>query len=391
MQQGAAGPGQGHGGDDEGEQTRAADTLHPDTDVQQPSDADEAFGSPGRPLARHSPFYLGFFGALGVLAAMFLAGVVSAASSVLVLIVVAIFLAVGLDPVVRALMRRGLRRSLAVAAVMAAVVLALAMFVVALAPVIADQVTAIVDATPEIVQRLRETSWIRELDERFDILNRISDQVQQSGFGSQLAGGVLGFGLAVLNAVANVFIVFILTLYFLASLPKATASAYRLVPASRRRRVTTLGNEILRGVGGYVSGAFVVASIAGISSLIFLFIVGLGQYAVALALVVALLDFIPLIGATIAAVVVTAIGFAADPTIGLASAIFFLIYQQAENYVIYPRVMSNAVDIPGAVTVIAALIGGTLLGVVGALLAIPTAAALLLLMREVVIRRQDAR
>ena len=130
---------------------------------------------------------------------------------------------------------------------------------------------------------------------------------------------------------------------------------------------------------------------AGLSSLIFLFVVGLGEYAVALAFVVALLDVIPMIGATIGAVVVTAIAFAEDPKIGIACIIFYVIYQQVENYVIYPRVMSKSVDVPGAVTVIAALVGAALLGVVGALLAIPTAAAILMLTREVFVRRQDQR
>ena len=148
---------------------------------------------------------------------------------------------------------------------------------------------------------------------------------------------------------------------------------------------------MLDGVGGYVSGAFVVALCAGLSSLVFLFIVGLGEYAVALSFVVALLDVIPMIGATIGAVIVTAIGFATDPKIGLACLVFYLIYQQVENYAIYPRVMSRSVDIPGAMTVIAALVGAALLGVVGALLAIPTAAAILMLTREVLVRRQDAR
>ena len=125
--------------------------------------------------------------------------------------------------------------------------------------------------------------------------------------------------------------------------------------------------------------------------MVFLFAVGLGKYAVALAFVVAVLDVIPMIGATIGAVVVTAIAFAEDPKIGIACVIFYVIYQQVENYVIYPRVMSKSVDVPGAVTVIAALVGAALLGVVGALLAIPTAAAILMLTREVFVRRQDQR
>ena len=134
-----------------------------------------------------------------------------------------------------------------------------------------------------------------------------------------------------------------------------------------------------------------VALCAGITTLVFLFIVGLGEYAVALAVVVAILDVIPMIGATLGAVIVSAIGLATDVETGIACIIFYLVYQQLENYVIYPRVMSRSVDIPGAMTVIAALVGASLLGVIGALLAIPTAAAILLLVREVFIRKQDAR
>jgi predicted PurR-regulated permease PerM len=112
---------------------------------------------------------------------------------------------------------------------------------------------------------------------------------------------------------------------------------------------------------------------------------------VALAAVVALLDVIPMIGATLGAVVVTAIGFATDPKTGIACLVFYVLYQQVENYVIYPRVMQKSVNVPGQVTVIAALVGAALLGVVGALLAIPTAAAILLLIREVWAPRQEAR
>ncbi len=132
-----------------------------------------------------------------------------------------------------------------------------------------------------------------------------------------------------------------------------------------------------------------VALCAGVSTAIFLCIVGMSQYAVALAFVVFLLDVIPMIGATIGAVIVCAIGFATDPQIGIICLIFYVAYQQLENYVLYPRVMSRSVDIPGSVTVIAALIGASLLGVVGALLAIPTAAAVLLLTREIFVRQQD--
>jgi len=275
--------------------------------------------------------------------------------------------------------------------VIPAVVAALALFVLAIVPVISDQVAALTESAPGWFDQLQRNQTVRDLDERFDLVDKARDYVEKGDYASSVFGGVVGVGLAVLSAVASTFIVTVLTLYFLSSLETTKHALYRLAPASRRERVTVLGDRVLEGVGGYVSGAFVVATCAGVSSLIFLFIVGLSEYAVALAFVVALLDVIPMIGATIGAVIVTAIGFAEDPKIGIACIVFYLLYQQIENYVIYPRVMSRSVDVPGAVTVIAALVGAALLGVVGALLAIPTAAAILMITREVFVKRQDER
>jgi predicted PurR-regulated permease PerM len=204
-------------------------------------------------------------------------------------------------------------------------------------------------------------------------------------------GGALGVGLKILSAVFNGFIILVLTLYFLASLKTTTHAVYRLAPASRRRRVELLGDKVVHNIGGYVSGAFIVALCAGITSLVFLLFTGISEYAVALAFVVAILDVIPMIGATIGAVLVTAIAFASDVPSGIACIVFYVIYQQVENYLIYPRVMSRSVELPGAVIVIAALVGAALLGVVGAMLAIPVAAAILLLVREVVVKQQDLR
>ncbi|WP_193607513.1 AI-2E family transporter [Nocardioides lijunqiniae] len=352
---------------------------------------DRQYGVQGPPFEHRSPFYLGFFGALGALLAYFLWSALMGIGSTLLLIVVSLFLAAGLNPSVEALEHRGLRRSWAVTAVITAFLGAVALFVVAIAPVITDQVTAISKNAPEWLERLQENRQIQKLDDEYDIISKVQDYVANGDFVSGLFGGVLGVGLKILGALFNAFIILVLTLYFLSSLEKTKQAFYRLAPASRRTRVSLLGDQIVRNVGGYVSGAFIVALCAGVSTLVFLFAIGLGEYAVALAFVVALLDVIPMIGATIGAVVVTAIAFATDVKMGILCAIFFLIYQQVENYLVYPRVMSKSVDLPGAVIVIAALMGAGLLGVVGALLAIPTAAAILLIMREVVVRRQDAR
>ena len=348
-------------------------------------------GEVGPPFERHSAFYIGFLGGMGFLLALFLGQQIQEISSVLVLIVVALFIAAGLTPSVDWLTRRGLQRHWALLTVVAAVILTIALFVVAIVPVITDQVNAIARNAPGWLDDLQRNATIQKWNDDYDLIDKVRNYITDGDLAGKAFGGVLGFGLAVLSLLGNAFIVIVLTLYFLSSIDTTKAALYNLAPASRRDRVTKLGDRIFRSIGGYVSGAFVVALCAGISSLVFLFVVGMGEYAVALAFTVALLDVIPMIGATIGAVIVTAIGFATDPKIGIACVIFYVIYQQVENYLIYPRVMSRSVDVPGSVTVIAALIGAALLGVIGALLAIPTAAAVILLMREVFVRRQDAR
>ena len=351
---------------------------------------DEYLGEPGPPLDRRAPFYLGFFGGLGVLVAVWLGTHIASIGSTLMLIVVALFLAAGLNPAVEFFERR-MRRTYAVLTVILLFLAAVALFLVAIVPVIADQVRALSENVPHWLDELQRNRQVQRLDEEYDIIAKVKKYVTDGDFLSAIFGGAVGVGLAVLGALFNAFIIIVLTLYFLASLQTTKTAIYRLAPASRRDRVGRLGDRVVRSVGGYVSGAFLVAMCAGISSLVFLFIAGLGQYAVALAFVVALLDVIPMIGATIGATIVSAIAFATDWKIGLACVVFYVIYQQVENYVIYPRVMSKSVEVPGAVTVIAALVGAALFGVVGALMAIPTAASILMLVREVWVRRQDQR
>jgi predicted PurR-regulated permease PerM len=137
-------------------------------------------------------------------------------------------------------------------------------------------------------------------------------------------------------------------------------------------------------------GALSIAVLAGASSFVFLMIAGVA-YPFALSVVVAITDLIPQIGATLGAIVVTVAGFATSTQVGVASIIFYLVYQQAENYLIYPKVMKRSVEVTDLAAIIAALLGVALLGVVGALIAIPAVAAIQLIVREVVVPRQDAR
>jgi predicted PurR-regulated permease PerM len=308
---------------------------------------------------------------------------------VLVLVLVSIFLAVGLNPLVEWLILRGFRRKWSVLLVTIGVLLVVTLFVVALVPVLQSQVSTIIANAPHWLDQLQHNPTVQRLDGKYNVIATVRTRLQDADLAKQAFGSLFAAGLAVLNALVNAFLIFVLTLYFLSALPTIKRACYSLAPVSRRQRVTYLGDEILRRVGGYVAGAFTVALCAGVSSFIFLEIIGLGEYAVALALVVALLDFIPLVGATIGAAIVVIIGFATSPTIGVVCVVFYICYQQVENYILYPRIMASSVDVPGVVTVVAVLIGGTLMGVVGAMLAIPTAAAVLLLIREVWVRKVD--
>jgi predicted PurR-regulated permease PerM len=349
---------------------------------------EDAFGRPGRPIRRDSPFMLGFLGALGVFLAYFLIQAVVQARSVIILIVVSLFLAIGLSPLVEGMTRRGMRRPVAILIVFLVVIGGFVAFGFAVIPPVAEQSDEFVQSVPQLLQDLRGNPTIRRFDDDYDVIQKAQDYVTSGNLGQQLFGGIVGVGRIVVNAVFGAFSVLILTLYFLAALPSMKRQAYRLVPASRRERVQLLSDEVIARIGGYVSGAFVVALIAAVTSYVFLRIIDL-PYALALAVFVGILDLVPLVGATIAAVGITVLGFLESPLIGLACLIFYVAYQQFENYVIYPRVMRRAVDVPAAVTVVAVLLGGALLGIVGALLAIPTAAAILLVVRQVAIPRMD--
>jgi len=331
---------------------------------------------------------IGFLGALGVFLAWFLTQAILNARSVLVLIVISLFLAIGLNPTVEWLTGHGLRRGLAIGIVFFAVIGAFVGFAFAVVPPVVEQSNAFVKELPNYLDDLRRNPTVRQFDEDYGVIERAQKYVTSGELGQRAFGGLLGVGRVVLNAVFGALTILIMTLYFLAALPSMKRQAYRLVPASRRERVTLLGDEVLARTGQFVSGALTVAFIAAFTSYVFLRIVDL-PYAIALALFVGLLDLIPLVGATIAAVVVSLLGFAQSVGVGIACIIFYVAYQQFENYVVYPHVMRRAVDVPAPVTVVAVLLGGALLGIVGALIAIPVAAAVLLVVRQVAIPRMD--
>jgi predicted PurR-regulated permease PerM len=371
----------------EGAET-AAEQARDARDEARTGHPDPEFGRLGRPLRRDSPFMIGFLGALGVLLAIAIVNAIAQARSVIILIGVALFLAVGLSPIVDGLQARGMRRGFAITIVFAAVIGAFVGFGFAVVPPVIEQTNAFVKELPSYLEDLRGNRTIRQFDNDYHVIQRAQDYVTSGDLGQRLFGGLLGVGRVVVGAVFSAFSVLIMTLYFLAAMPSMKRQAYRLVPATRRERVVLLGDEILNRIGGFVSGALTVAFIAATTSYFFLMIIDM-PFALALAVFVGILDLVPLIGASIAAAMVSTIGFIQSPTIGIVCVIFYVAYQQFENYVIYPRVMRRAVDVPAPVTVVAVLLGGALLGVTGALLAIPVAAATLLVIRQVTIPRMD--
>ena len=211
--------------------------------------------------------------------------------------------------------------------------------------------------------------------------------VTNGNFMSGVFGGVLGAGKALASGFFAFLTVLVLTLYFLSSLPRVKVAAYGLVPSSRRPRFTSLSEEIMRRVGSYAIGQVAVATINAICSWIMMSIVGI-RYAAVLSVVVAFLGLIPMVGASLGAAVVCLVALFDDPTKAVIALVYYVVYQQMENYVVAPRFMQRTISVPGAVTVIAALIGATLAGVLGALLTIPVAAGLLLIYEEVVLPRQ---
>ncbi|GLY03629.1 AI-2E family transporter [Actinoplanes sp. NBRC 101535] len=354
-----------------------------ETTPDEPNGDDNRFGSPGEPINRRSPFVFGFLFGLGVILAYALFLGVRNTASILILIFIALFLAIGLHPAVARLHGWGVPRGIAVAVVALAVVLLLIGGVVALIPPLVTQTTEMINNAPDMVESLRHNPTINDLIQRYDIAGKVQSAVNAGTIGNAL-GGVVGGARLIFGTLFNILTVLVLTIYFLAAFERIAATGYLLVPASRRERVRLLTDEILTKVGAYMVGALAIAVLAGASTFALGLVLGLA-YPFALAVVVAVCDLIPQIGATLGAVIVSLVGLASSVPDGIVCIVFFIVYQQVENYLIYPRVMRRSVQVSDVAALVAALLGVGLFGVVGALVAIPMVAAIQLIMREVLV------
>lgn len=310
--------------------------------------------------------------------------------SVLVLVLVSMFLAVGLDPAISRLQRMGLNRGQAVGMILLLIVLVIVGFLAAVVPPLVTQVTEFATHLPDYVQQLADKNpRIEAFVTDRDIAARLSDATSNIGktIGGS-AGKVLGLAGSIISSLFSGLTVLVLTIYFSLSLAGIRSGTLRLLPRSKRERVKELADPVLTKIGGYIAGNIVISVIAGLLSFVFLLIADV-PFPVALALWVAIADLIPMVGATLGAVPAVLVAFFTSGPLGIATLVYFVIYQQFENYIVAPRVMTKAVDLSPAAVLLSALMGASLLGVVGVLMAIPLAAGAKLLVQELIVSKAD--
>jgi predicted PurR-regulated permease PerM len=344
-----------------------------------------AFGEVGRPFDRRGPFFVGFTGALGVACAVALAYTVVAAGQLLVLLGLAFFIAVGLDPVVLWMYRRGTPRWAAVAAVVALVIVVVGGFLVLAVPVVTEQASNLSQELPRYLHDLdRKSHAFSKLDAKFHIVRGL--QKLLNGGGSFQS--VVGLGKALLGFIASFLLVTVVAIYLLVDLPRVRRAVYLLAPRSRRPRMVLLTDEILDRVGGYVLGNLLLSLIAAALTITWALIFGI-PYALLQGLLVGLLDLIPIIGSTIGGIIVSVVALTVSLPVAIATGAFYAVYRFLEDYLLTPRIMKWTVAVPALVTVLATVLGGALLGIVGAIVAIPVAAAIKLLHDEITLPRLE--
>ncbi|MGB4137212.1 MAG: AI-2E family transporter [Microbacterium sp.] len=354
----------------------------------------------------HNPFRTALVATLGVGLGVMLIGSVESLSTVLLYVGTALFLSLGLDPLVTFL-GRWLPRWAAVLVTILAVLGVFAGIVTIVMPVLIEQISQLVTQITTIVLSgtaiddlkawMKATFPYLRVD---DVFVYVEDWLKKEDWNKNIADlsgsitqGVLVVGKAVLAGLFGAFIVLVLTIYLTASTPSLKRAVYQLVPASRRDRFIDLADQITDSVGYYVMGQVALGVINGILSMVYLSIID-APFPAVLAVVAFFFSLIPLVGTLTGStiiVLVCLIPGVGSPGTALAAAIYYLIYMQIEAYFISPRIMSRAVAVPGAVVVIAALAGGSLLGLLGALIAIPVAASILIIYRQVLIPRMNER
>ena len=283
------------------------------------------------------------------------------------------------------LYRHGLPRWAAVVIVLLVALGTFAGFLALAVPVLVSQATHLASELPHYLRSFNNHSTtLGRLNAKYHIVRSLQRLLN----GHTSFSTAIGVGKMVLDLIASVVVVVTVAVYLLADLPRVKRGLFHLAPKSRRARVVLLTDEILARVGGYVLGNLLTSLIAGVGTWLWALAFGI-PYALLLGLLVAFLDLIPIIGSTIGGVIVSLVALTVSLEIAIATAVFYTVYRFLEDYLLTPRIMARTVAVPGVVTVIATVIGAALLGIVGALVAIPVAAAVKLLVAEIATPRLD--
>ncbi|CAH0256817.1 hypothetical protein SRABI76_03384 [Microbacterium oxydans] len=341
------------------------------------------------------PFVFGFLVTLGGLAAILLGLALSNLSTVLIYIALALFAALGLDPAVRFLERRGLSRAISVVVVILSLIVVVALILWTVLPIVIEQIASFVRSVPGMIADFTRSDIYATLEAQFgdqfeSLVADIQKFLTDPGNIAAIGGGALQVGASIATAISGVIVVLVLTLYFVATLPGMKQALLRLAPARDRARAADITDQITDSVGGYVMGMVVLAFFNAVLAFALYFFLGL-PFPPLMATVAFCITLIPLVGSVIFWVIGTGLALFTNPIGALIFGIVYLIYMQVEAYVITPRVMNRAISIPGSLVVIGALAGGTLLGLLGALVAVPVAASILIIIKQVLVPRQDAR
>jgi predicted PurR-regulated permease PerM len=335
---------------------------------------------------------LGYFARVTVVIVLTL-GVLAAAWSVrriLILVVIAAVLAVGLEPAVQRLERIHIKRGWAVLLIFLGFIAFITLFAALVVPPLVREAKQLANDIPHYVDRLQHSSgWVGNLQRKYHLAEKLQNITKDlPHLASQSFGKILGITKSVAAFIFNMLTIAILLIYFQLALPRLRSGSTSMMSDEHRSRFTHIIDESIAKVGGYVSGNITVSIIAGVGAFVALAIIGV-PFAAALAVFVAITDLLPVVGATLGAVACVLV--AAFSSIGdaVATGIYFIVYQQVENYVIVPRVMKRAIDLSPAGAIVSTLIGGSLAGFAGAMLALPVAAMVKVVMREVIPRRRD--
>lgn len=342
-----------------------------------------------------SPFSFGFTTTLGVLVALLLAMALSDLSTVLIYILLAMFAALGLNPAVESLTHKGVKRGWAIVIVFFVFALVLGGVLAFIIPTVITQVAQFVKDAPRLVDEAQKSDWFLWIQDRFgdgvnDAIDHVTSFVTDPANLATLGGGALQVGASVISGVSGTVITIVLTLYFLSSLSSIKEGFYRLTPARGRENLAKITDKITASIGGYLIGMVILAACNAAVAFVLHLVLKL-PFPALMAVLAFGITLIPMIGSVLYWGIASIAALFTGPVAAIIFAVAYLVYMQIEAYVLTPRVMNRTIEIPGALVVIGALVGGTLLGLIGALVAIPITASLLLIIKQVWVPRQDAK